>query len=421
MLEQLVSPNQESLQSTWHLTSGSIVEKGLKRNNCEDRVLKHDRRRRYVLCDGMGGTSGGGEAAEIVSQTAATYLDEHIDPPNTPLKNWWVKYHGALKAAQHSLRNSHELPADSDTTAVFTMIEHGSHNMRIIEGVSIGDSRVYVWNGSKKPEVSSRLQMITHDNSFLYGYCQDYSLDYYTVQKAVDNGADPFMLCTNLGEYLGRLGIAQDVITVKFVKSRVCIGVRDYDENTTDKVKQPSYFRKEMEKDDRILICSDGLYEELSFNEIDEIMLRHKHLDSQKLAEKLRDAAKKKCMALGTKSKGDDLSIIIIDSSDRPKPKFTPLQKRIALGVVAAAGVIATALGIGHIGSDDTPVVTPKPLSSPTSTPTSAPYRPTVRPAATGGVQVGPPPTATAPPTLEYKVPIPKPTSTLHIPVTKKP
>lgn len=418
---------QEYLQGienrlAWKPVSGSVVDANTdpdrKRQNKvdQDRVIVNDTQGIYVLCDGVAGQEGGREAAELVSKTVADSLARSIEKANMPVTETWRKYFLALQAAQQALRGRKDFPA-ADTTTVLAKVERGAKGTRILEGMSIGDSRAYVWDGSKEVKNGERLQMITHDNSILYDYCvkTGRTHDYVTLQKEVDNGKDPLTL-TGFMEFFSRY---HPGTRIDQIHSRILASTRDYNPD------QISYFKKQIDEHDRVLVCSDGLYEVLTFDEINDIFIKHKHLNAQHLANKLKEAARNKIKNNPDKKiKNDDISVIIIDSNDRPKPKFTPLQKRIALGVVAAAGVITTALGIGHIGSDDTPQIitpTPKPLSSPTSTPTSAPYRPTVRPAATGGVQVGPPPTATPPPTLEYEAPIPRPTSTLYVPPPKKP
>ena len=407
--------------SSWRPVSGSVVDANTdpvrtKENKVDqDRVEVNDTQGIYVLCDGVAGEEGGREAAELVSKTAANYLARYIEPANMPVTETWRKFGLALQAAQQALRGRSDFPAAS-STAVMAKVERGAKGTRILEGVSIGDSRAYVWDGSKGVNKEERLQLITHDNSILYDYCvkTGKTQDYLILQKEVDNGKDP-LLFPGFMEFFNQY---HKGTRIDQIHSRILASTRECAQE------QVSYFKRQIDEHDRVLICSDGLYEVLTFDEINDVFIKHKHLNAQHLANKLKEAARNKIKNNPDKKiKNDDISVIIIDSNDRPKPKFTPLQKRIALSVVTAAGVIATALGIGHIGSDDNPVVTPppKPLSSPTSTPTSAPYRPTVRPTVAGGVQVGPPPTATAPPTLEYKVPVPKPTSTLYIPPPKKP
>jgi serine/threonine protein phosphatase PrpC len=328
-----------------------------------------------------------------------------------PVGDSWKKFSFALQTAQHALRARRDLPSTSDSTLVLTKVERGAKGTRILEGMSIGDSRAYVWVGSKEVKNGERLQMITHDNSILYDYCvkTGRTHDYLTLQKEVDNGKDPFKI-PGFIEFFGKF---HPESRIDQVHSRILASIRDYNPD------QVSYFKKQIDEHDRILVCSDGLYEVLTFDEINDIFIKHKHLNAQHLANKLKEAARNKIKNNPDKKiKNDDISVVIIDSNDRPKPKFTPLQKRIALGVVAAAGVITTALGIGHIGSDDTPQIitpTPKPLDTRTSTP--IPYRPTVTRAPGSGLQIGSPPTGTPEPPPPQ--PPQKPTSTLYAPSSK--
>lgn len=407
--------------SIWKPVSGHVVDANtdpdrIKQNRVDqDRVVVNDTQGIYVLCDGVAGKEGGREAAELVSKTAADSLARAIEQPNMPVTETWRKFALALQAAQQALRGRKDFPA-ADTTAVLAKVERGAKGTRILEGVSIGDSRAYVWDGSKEVKKGERLQMITHDNSLLYDYCvktgKEYQ-DYLNLQKEVDNGKEPLML-SGFMEFIGQY---HPGTTPGEIRSRILASTRDYNPD------QVSYFKKQINEHDRVLICSDGLYEVLTFDEINDIFIKHKHLNAQHLANKFKEAARNKFDKIKKQDpkkniKNDDISVIIIDSNDRPKPKFTPLQKRFALGVVTAAGVIATALGIGHIGSDDSPqIITPTPKPLDTRTPTPATYRPTVTRAPGSGLQIGSPPTGTPEPPPPQ--PPQKPTSTLYAPSSK--
>jgi serine/threonine protein phosphatase PrpC len=139
--------------SIWKPVSGHVVDANtdpdrIKQNRVDqDRVVVNDTQGIYVLCDGVAGKEGGREAAELVSKTAADSLARAIEQPNMPVTETWRKFALALQAAQQALRGRKDFPA-ADTTAVLAKVERGAKGTRILEGVSIGDSRAYVWDGS---------------------------------------------------------------------------------------------------------------------------------------------------------------------------------------------------------------------------------------------------------------------------------
>lgn len=215
-----------------------------------------------IVCDGMGGTEGG----EIASKMAAEYIDlclfenlssdlndnQLIDLLTTSVKN------ANLKIYDYSVKN--ENLRGMGTTIVAIIVKDNK-----IFGLSDGDSRLYKINTH-----THELKQITNDHTF--------------VQILVENG--------QITKEQALTHPKKHIITR-------ALGVEDFIE--TDN------FETTINKDEIVLICSDGLY-----NYMDEPSLIKKAIDSAQIGtvKPLIDLANEN-------GGGDNITAVILTGGDR--------------------------------------------------------------------------------------------------------
>jgi PPM family protein phosphatase len=234
-----------------------LTDPGLLRAVNQDDYYIDPQGRFFVVADGMGGHAGGQEASRIATQSICTCLDDQWDsdePSHTLLENAF------LKANQSILQDQMKHPERSDmgTTAVAVMLrDHQAWCGHI------GDSRLYRLRGAK-------LSQITEDHTW--------------VARAM------------------RLGdITPDQARVhpwRHILSK-CLGRED--------LRQIDVQTFDLQPNDRILLCSDGLTEELSDH-----LIAH-HLKTIRSCERAAVA-----LVNAAKEKGgrDNITVVIVAFDD---------------------------------------------------------------------------------------------------------
>ncbi len=195
--------------------SFGLSDVGRKRSNNEDRWAANDHT--LLVCDGIGGRPGGAEAAELAVVTFMETIGGK--PPDAYLLDY---------AATRADREVRELGRDTDLAGMGSTLAGavlGSEG--VLWTISLGDSRVYrVRDGEPLRQLS---------------------IDHTLAEEAARRGDPP------IGDHYG------SVITraVGAGQSRV----------------KPEVFRHDVRFGDRLLVCSDGLTNEVSDEEICSILI----------------------------------------------------------------------------------------------------------------------------------------------------
>ncbi|MFM5886903.1 MAG: PP2C family protein-serine/threonine phosphatase [Dolichospermum sp.] len=196
------------------LDSTGLSDPGLMRAYNQDCHYIDPAGRFFIVADGMGGHAGGEEASRIATQEIRSYLERNWQSPESALN----LLQQALSTANQAIvtdQQNHPERADMGTTAVVVVIRPGES---AVCG-HVGDSRLYRLR-------QSQLQQITEDHTW--------------IAKALKIG-----------------DITADEARVhpyRHVLSN-CLGRED--------LKQISVQPLDLERGDRLLLCSDGLTEEL--------------------------------------------------------------------------------------------------------------------------------------------------------------
>jgi PPM family protein phosphatase len=191
-----------------------LTDVGVLRSVNQDAYHTDPEGRFFVVADGMGGHAGGQEASQIASQTIQEHLDRHW---KTDIASDLLLRDALLKANQSILQDQLDHPERSDmgTTAVVVLFREEQPLC-----AHVGDSRLYRLRGPK-------LDQITEDHTW--------------VARAMRSG--------EISQDQARLHPWRHVLAQ-------CLGREDLQEIEIQPVS--------VQAGDRLLLCSDGLTEELS-------------------------------------------------------------------------------------------------------------------------------------------------------------
>jgi len=246
-------------------TFGFRTDTGKQRTGNEDALLLMPKLGIYAVADGVGGQNSG----EVASRKAVVGIESFIKA--NPLSgadslegkyrtNWLKSYFlRCLEKINSEIRKealSDPVMERMATTMVLCFLD-----MESMYIINIGDSRAYILR-------EGEMTQLTVDHTY--------------VNKLVKAGT--------LSKSEARLHPQKNIITKALGSTR-----------NTD----PDFYRFDLHKDDRILLCTDGLHGELTDDEISNILKRKKDLNS--ICGSLVDAANKN-------GGHDNITVICIDN-----------------------------------------------------------------------------------------------------------
>lgn len=246
-----------------------LTDQGLLRSVNQDAFYIDPGGRFFIVADGMGGHAGGQEASQIATEVMQSYLDKHWDSAQSSsalLEGAFFKANEAILQDQRT----HPERSDMGTTAVVVLFRQDSSQTSSTKSQTVwvahvGDSRLYRLRGSK-------LEQITEDHTW--------------ISRAVKAG---HLTLDQARNHPWRHVLSQ------------CLGRQDLQEIDI----QPL----EVQPADRLLLCSDGLTEELSDSSI------ASHLKSIRACDQAAQA-----LVNAAKDKGgrDNITVVIV-ATDRDR------------------------------------------------------------------------------------------------------
>lgn len=230
-----------------------LTDPGLLRSVNQDAYYIDPDGRFFIVADGMGGHAGGQEASRIATHSIQLYLDENWNSSESSKALLEASF---LKANQAILQDQSAHPERSDMGTTAVVVIFRNHQPWCAH---IGDSRLYRLRGAK-------LEQITEDHTWVA-----------RAMKVGDLTADQ-----------ARIHPWRHILSK-------CLGRED--------LRQVDAQPMDVQPSDRLLLCSDGLTEELSDH------LIASHLKSIR-------ACDKAAMALvnAAKDKGgrDNITVVIV-------------------------------------------------------------------------------------------------------------
>jgi serine/threonine protein phosphatase PrpC len=199
------------------LRTAGRTDIGRLRENNEDVIVSSDRL--ALVADGMGGHPGGEVAANVVAGVVpASFTGQSADELEAAIRaaNWAIRDRAVAQPGLEGM---------GTTICAVGLLTNGQ-----LAVVNVGDSRAYLWHGNA-------LNQLTHDHSL--------------TAELIDRGElreDEAAQHPYYGVLTRALGVGPDV---------------DIDHATLD-----------VDDGDRIVVCSDGLFNELSGEEIASTMAR---------------------------------------------------------------------------------------------------------------------------------------------------
>jgi PPM family protein phosphatase len=233
----------------WGLTDTGMV----RSVNQDSYYIDDPKGRFFIVADGMGGHAGGQEASQIAAKQIQAYLEEHWDSEKSSedlLKE-------AIDLANQSIledQSTHPERSDMGTTVVLVMFREQPWCAHI------GDSRLYRLR-------DSQLEQITEDHTWVGLALR--SGDISREQAKVHPWRHVLSQCLGRKELYG--------IDVQLL---------------------------DIQPGDRLLLCSDGLTEEVPDESIDEVLAKSN--DCEEAATALVEAAK-------SAGGSDNITVIIVE------------------------------------------------------------------------------------------------------------
>ncbi|AUT00394.1 serine/threonine protein phosphatase [Nostoc sp. CENA543] len=232
-----------------------LSDPGLVRSNNQDHYHIDQEGRFFIVADGMGGHAGGEEASRIATKEIQEYLTSNWDTPEPSTRLLEQALWQANEAILQDQQN-HPERADMGTTVVVAIFRDAPWYTHV------GDSRLYRLR-------ESQLEQVTEDHTW--------------VARAIKVG-----------------DITADEARIhpfRHVLSR-CLGRED--------LHQVEVQLLDVKPGDRLLLCSDGLTEELVDEKIADCL--HDLNDLDKAAKSLVEAAKEQ-------GGHDNITVVIVASS----------------------------------------------------------------------------------------------------------
>ena len=249
----------QSEDKTENILIGSSSIVGSRKEQQDAMLAEKNNEKNYiaaVLCDGMGGMQGGAVASNTAVKRIVDGISNIIDMNN--LQKEMLRIIRDADRAIYGLKDSNGNYLRAGTTAVAVLVKDGTLNW-----VSVGDSKLFLIR-------NSIIKTLTNEHNYAFMSRQK--------QGQADFVFDPNVRQDALVSYLG----AGDLAYV--------------DTNLSPLV---------LLDGDVILLCSDGLYKNLSEELIKEILSREDNIDN--IAENLTQAASQ-----NAKGSLDNTTVIVL-------------------------------------------------------------------------------------------------------------
>ena len=241
---------------------GFKTDRGRLRSKNEDALLVLPRMKTYAVADGVGGHNSG----EIASRKAVTGLEQYIEQRpmeacynSSDIKSHLINYFldSLIQINQDIIDYSQQNPLNAGMAT--TLVAAHIHSEKLYV-VNIGDSRAYIVRDGKISQIT---------------------VDHTVVNQMIADGdlsAEEARVHPRKNEITRALGAEEDVV--------------------------PDFFITELLSGDRVVLCTDGLYGELSDSEI---------CDTVSLGDDLNDICRSLVAKANAKGGRDNVTVICVE------------------------------------------------------------------------------------------------------------
>ena len=239
-----------------------ITDVGLRRENNEDFFHVRPERRIFIVADGMGGHNAG----EVASQKAAEAFDEYLarevggrmDSDSSSIKSLMTEAFHYANRQVNEMAGQNAAYKGMGCALIAAFMTGG-----FLHVCHVGDVRCYIIN-------PSGIQQITNDHTLVARMVREGTM---TPEQARTSS-----LRNRLTQAVGQMPALE-----------------------------PEYHTHEVESSDRVLLCSDGLWDMLSDSRIQEIVAQSPRID---------DACRNLIAESNNAGGKDNITVVIFDGSD---------------------------------------------------------------------------------------------------------
>ena len=276
----------------WLRISGRSVASAEHPNRNEDSIAHSSTDGYAILLDGVGGFGGGDKASHIgrdvlAARLKAIPLNFYPDPAKRLVSDALIETSNRIQT---------EVPGGGTTATVVKFVESQGEKRAIIGHV--GDSRVYILR-------NNILRQVTEDDSIL-------SITGIPLQER-----------KRVGQKLDQVATSQDLSKLSSQERTYFARRNEISQMLGDKqAPKPHIYHIALQDGDKIILTSDGVHDNLSQAEIDQIIKSN----PPDLANALVERASARSSEVGhVRAKADDISAIVAEVS----PANTPLEQTV--------------------------------------------------------------------------------------------
>ena len=245
---------------------GFRTDKGKHRKNNEDACFVIPKENVYILCDGVGGNNSGEVASMKTVSGIAEYVSENpLDKVKT-FRTVKTYFGSCLQKINYEVLKESRSSAENRGMATTLVLTYFSGSR--VYAMNVGDSRAYILRDGK-------LKQITEDHTYVNSLVK---AGVITEAEAVDH-ENRNMITRAVGADYGV---------------------------------QPDFFTCNVKVGDILLMCSDGLYDEVPEDKMTELLLQDKSMND--IASDLVDTANKNGGA-------DNITVITLKVTDQDLDK----------------------------------------------------------------------------------------------------